>query len=111
MINADRCMRVSEIIQEKHEGDLETRKLLSSERSSWPENGRLEFKNVVMRYRANTDIVLKDLSFTIEAGHRIGVVGRTGAGKSTLANVITRICEIEEGRVLYDGVDISRVDL
>lgn len=64
-----------------------------------------------MRYRKNTEIVLKGLSFDIKGGERVGVVGRTGAGKSTLANVITRICEIEEGTITLDGVDISKVDL
>jgi ABC-type multidrug transport system fused ATPase/permease subunit len=111
MINANRCMKVSEIIQEKHEGHVHEKALLANERKAWPERGELEFKNVFMRYRPNTELVLKDLTFKIEAGHRIGVVGRTGAGKSTLANVITRICEIEKGQVTLDGVDISRLDL
>lgn len=104
-------MKVSEIIQEKHIGHVHEKALLANERKTWPERGELEFKNVFMRYRDNTDLVLKDLTFKIEAGHRIGVVGRTGAGKSTLANVITRICEIEKGQITLDGVDIANLDL
>ena len=111
MVNANRCMMVTEIIQEKHEGELSVKKMLADERQSWPENGNLEFDQVVMRYRPTTDLVLKNISFNINGGERIGVVGRTGAGKSTLANVITRMCEIDSGKVLLDGVDISKIGL
>jgi ABC-type multidrug transport system fused ATPase/permease subunit len=111
MVNANRCMMVTEIIQEKHEGELSVKKMLADERQSWPENGNLEFDQVVMRYRPTTYLVLKNISFNINGGERIGVVGRTGAGKSTLANVITRMCEIDSGKVLLDGVDISKIGL
>jgi ATP-binding cassette subfamily C (CFTR/MRP) protein 1 len=64
-----------------------------------------------VRYRENTDIVLKDLSFTVQPGQKVGVCGRTGTGKSTLALTLSRILELEQGNICVDNVDISKVDL
>jgi ATP-binding cassette subfamily C (CFTR/MRP) protein 1 len=64
-----------------------------------------------LKYRPTTEVVLKDLSFSVNSGEKIGVVGRTGAGKSTLANALTRIIELTSGRILIDGIDIKDVDL
>ena len=65
----------------------------------------------MLRYRPNTDIVLNHLDFKVESGHKIGVCGRTGAGKSTLAMALTRIVELEEGSIEIDGLDISKMPL
>ena len=64
-----------------------------------------------MKYRPTTETVLKKLSFKIEGGERIGVVGRTGAGKSTICLSLNRIVEIFEGKILIDDVDISKLNL
>lgn len=64
-----------------------------------------------VRYRENTDIVLKDLSFTVQPGQKVGVCGRTGTGKSTLALTLSRILELEQGNICVDNVDISKIDL
>jgi len=80
-------------------------------RTEWPEKGQIKFENVILKYRPNTDIVLKDLSFTVEPGEKIGVVGRTGAGKSTISLSLSRIVEIVGGYIYIDGVDIRDVDL
>lgn len=64
-----------------------------------------------MRYRPNTEIVLKGLNFKIESGLKVGVVGRTGAGKSTLGLTLLRIMEAEKGNVMIDGIDIRKVEL
>ena len=63
----------------------------------WPTNGQVEFQNVVLRYRPNTEVVLNNLSFTVNPGEKIGIVGRTGAGKSTICLSMSRIVEIVEG--------------
>jgi len=68
-------------------------------------------KDFYLRYRDDTEQVLKNCSFKIEAGQKIGIVGRTGAGKSTLCNAFTRIVEKESGSIEFDGVDISKVNL
>ena len=81
MVSYDRCLRMTNIPQE----DITP---FNSDLSSWPQNGKLEFKNFNLRYRDDTDLILKDLNFFIESEHKIGVVGRTGAGKSTLSLAI-----------------------
>ena len=78
---------------------------------SWPSKAEIEFKNVKAKYREGLPAVLNDLSFIIEAQNRVGIVGRTGAGKSTITLVLFRIMEIEEGEILIDGVDIATVGL
>jgi ATP-binding cassette subfamily C (CFTR/MRP) protein 1 len=59
-----------------------------------------------LRYRPETEIVLNDLSFSVKGGEKIGIVGRTGAGKSTITLAISRIVEIFSGKILIDGLDI-----
>lgn len=80
-------------------------------RPHWPETGNVEFQNVYLKYRPTTDLVLHDLSFKVQAGEKVGVVGRTGAGKSTIAISISRIVELFKGSILLDGLDISHVPL
>ena len=60
-----------------------------------------------LRYRANTEIVLKNISFKVERGMKIGIVGRTGAGKSTISQAICRIVEIFEGQIEIDNLNIQ----
>ncbi|KAF7327458.1 ABC protein [Mycena kentingensis (nom. inval.)] len=76
----------------------------------WPSRGAIEFKNVEMRYRAGMPKVLHGISLRINPGQKIGVVGRTGAGKSSLALTLLRIVEFE-GQILVDDVDISGIGL
>ena len=59
-----------------------------------------------LRYRPETEIVLNNLSFSIKGGEKIGIVGRTGAGKSTISLAISRIVEIFSGKIFIDGLDI-----
>ena len=77
----------------------------------WPSLGAVEFKNVVLRYRPETEVVLKNLTFNVQPGEKIGVVGRTGAGKSTICLSMSRIVEILEGHILIDDVDIRNLNL
>jgi ABC-type multidrug transport system fused ATPase/permease subunit len=79
--------------------------------ASWPERGELEFRNVSLRYRAGLPLALKDLSFRISAGERVGIVGRSGAGKSTITLALFRLIEIESGSILLDGVDLGSIGL
>jgi ABC-type multidrug transport system fused ATPase/permease subunit len=78
---------------------------------TWPEKGTVEFKNVKMRYRPTTEQVIKGLSFLVKGGDKVGIVGRTGAGKSTVSIALSRLLETESGVILIDGIDISRVPL
>lgn len=71
----------------------------------------MEFDDVTLKYRPNTEIVLRNLSFKVNAGEKIGVVGRTGAGKSTICLSLSRIVEIAGGKMLIDGEDIKDLPL
>ncbi|OJA16611.1 hypothetical protein AZE42_10764, partial [Rhizopogon vesiculosus] len=71
--------------------------------SNWPSEGKVVMKDVVMRYRPELPPVLKSLSMSISPGEKIGVVGRTGAGKSSLVTAIYRIVELESGSISIDG--------
>jgi ABC-type multidrug transport system fused ATPase/permease subunit len=79
--------------------------------SEWPKSGGVTFKNVSMRYRPDLPFVLHDLSFDIKSGDKIGIVGRTGSGKSSTVTSLLRLVEISSGSILIDGVDISSLSL
>jgi ATP-binding cassette subfamily B protein len=72
--------------------------------------GRIEFQNVWFAYK-NEDWVLKDVSFTIEPGESIALVGHTGSGKTTTTNLLMRFYDVQKGRILLDGVDVRDWDL
>ncbi len=73
--------------------------------------GVIEFKNVWFRYNENEDYVLKDVSFKAEKGEKIAIVGATGAGKTTIINLLFRFYDIEKGSITLDGIDIRDIDL
>lgn len=72
--------------------------------------GCIEFKNVWFAYK-DEDWVLKDVSFKLEAGQTLALVGETGAGKSTIVNLLSRNYEINKGQILFDGIDYREIDL
>ncbi|KAJ6518372.1 ABC protein [Mycena vulgaris] len=78
--------------------------------AQWPALGAIQFKNVTMAYRPGLPNVLHGISLDIKAGEKIGVVGRTGAGKSSLTLCLLRIVEYE-GEIVVDGVDIGKIGL
>ncbi|GBN32008.1 Canalicular multispecific organic anion transporter 1 [Araneus ventricosus] len=79
--------------------------------NSWPSKGAVTFRNYKMRYRAGMELVLQGINVDISAGQKVGVVGRTGAGKSSLALALFRIVEPEEGTIFIDGIDTSVIGL
>ncbi|CAK1599799.1 unnamed protein product [Parnassius mnemosyne] len=74
----------------------------------WPSEGRLEFDNVCMKYGPEDPYVLKNLTFVLESGWKVGVVGRTGAGKSSLISALFRLYDIE-GTIKIDGIDTAGI--
>ncbi|KAA8543430.1 hypothetical protein F0562_021075 [Nyssa sinensis] len=79
--------------------------------SSWPENGTIELIDLKVRYKDNLPVVLHDITCTFPGGKKIGIVGRTGSGKSTLIQALFRLIEPESGRIIIDNIDISTVGL
>ncbi|KRF85624.1 multidrug resistance-associated protein 1 isoform X12 [Drosophila virilis] len=78
---------------------------------NWPEDGRVEFKDFQVRYREGLELVLRGVSFNISGGQKVGIVGRTGAGKSSLTLALFRIIESAGGKILIDGIDIATMGL
>ena len=109
MVSFERCLKITNLPQEavmRKEVDLGQNYC-----HQWVSHGKIIFKNFTAKYRPNTDKVLKDINIEISPGQKIGVVGRAGAGKSTLCLAICRFLEASEGRIEIDGVDISQVGL
>ncbi|NXQ88312.1 MRP7 protein, partial [Nyctibius grandis] len=79
--------------------------------ADWPSQGLVEFQRVVLAYRAGLPNALDGVSFTIYPGEKVGIVGRTGSGKSTLFLALFRMLELKSGRILLDGVDSQLVGL
>ncbi|KAM0944472.1 putative ABC-type xenobiotic transporter [Dioscorea sansibarensis] len=78
---------------------------------SWPSVGRVELHDLKIRYRPDTPLVLRGISCTFEGGHKIGIVGRTGGGKTTLIGALFRLVEPAGGKIVIDGIDISSIGL
>ena len=78
---------------------------------SWPEKGEIVFNEVQMRYREGLPLVLQGLNMTVAGGERIGIVGRTGAGKSSIMSTLFRLVELSGGSISIDGINIAQVGL
>ena len=109
MISMERCCKYMGIIQERPSHIPEVDDDLIQE--EWPKNGEIEFKNFSVKYRPETEIVLKNISFHILPREKVGVCGRTGSGKSTICLCLFRILESYEGQIFIDNVDIATIGL
>ncbi|KAG8435477.1 hypothetical protein GDO86_013419 [Hymenochirus boettgeri] len=78
---------------------------------NWPDKGVVQFVDYKVRYRPELELVLHGISCTVDSMEKVGIVGRTGAGKSSLTNCIFRIIESAGGKILIDGLDISSIGL
>ena len=95
--------RIQEILDEKSEFEIDG--------SLTPKiNGNIEFKDVRFKFQDDSKHLLNGVSFKINAGETIAIVGKTGAGKSTICNLITRMYEIDDGDILIDGVSIKEIN-
>ncbi|KAL7259668.1 hypothetical protein ACSBR1_005537 [Camellia fascicularis] len=113
-----RCFRKQEIFCQDNvnrftnipsEAEWEKKDCLPS--ANWPTHGNVDLKDLQVRYRPNTPLVLKGITLNIQGGEKIGVVGRTGSGKLTLIQVFFRLVEPSGGRIIIDGIDISMLGL
>ena len=95
----------------RNETEAEWTQTPSKLNKSWPEEGKVQFKDYSTRYRLGLDLVIRDINVLIEPQEKIGVVGRTGAGKSTITLSLFRIIEAAAGNIIIDGVNISEIGL
>lgn len=77
----------------------------------WPKDGEVQFRDYATRYREGLDLIIKDITVFVAPGEKVGIVGRTGAGKSSLMLSLFRIIEPAQGTILIDGVDVTKIGL
>ena len=106
MIGYERCIEYT-----KCPSEAPLKNPIDNKLENWPNLGKIEFVNFSVKYRPNTEIVLKNLNFVIQGKEKVGIVGRTGSGKSTITLCLFRILEATEGKILIDDVDISKLGL
>ena len=116
LVSLERCDNYTKIIQEKYpvlnsDKDLKLYPSYDGKISTFISQGKIKFTNYSVKYRPNTPLVLKNLNLEINPQEKIGVVGRTGSGKSTLCLCFFRLLEAEEGSISIDDIDISKIGL
>merc|ERR1740139_252097 len=107
LTSVERARDMAELPQENALETVESVKLSAA----WPSSGHLSFQNVCLRYRPGLPLALKGLTFTAKPGQRIGICGRTGAGKSTISVALFRLSELAGGKIILDGEDLSKLGL
>ncbi|KAG0325521.1 hypothetical protein BGZ99_000575 [Dissophora globulifera] len=105
MNSAERLLHYSDNLEQEPPAEIPDRR----PSQDWPDQGQISFCNVSMRYRPGLPLVLNNISFDIQPGHLVGVVGRTGAGKSSLIQALFRLLSLESGKVVIDGVDTESI--
>ncbi|KAF5978089.1 ATP-dependent bile acid permease [Fusarium coicis] len=103
MNSTERVVEYTELETESLEGEKPS--------AAWPTSGTMEIKDLEVSYAPDLPPVLKGISFDVKNNERVGVVGRTGAGKSSLTLALFRFLEARSGSVTIDGLDISKIDL
>lgn len=107
MIGLERCEQILKIEMEKGSENVDE----SLINDNWPKTGNIEFVNYFASYRPNIPDILKNINLKIEDKEKIGIVGRTGSGKSSLINAIARIIEPKSGKIMIDDIDIQDKNL
>uniref|UniRef100_A0A0D9WMN6 ABC transporter C family member 13 n=1 Tax=Leersia perrieri TaxID=77586 RepID=A0A0D9WMN6_9ORYZ len=102
MISVERVVEYVGIPQEELHGS-------ECPHSSWPTEGKIEFEHVSLRYKEDLPLALNDVSFVISSGMQVGIIGRTGAGKSSILNALLRLAPICNGRILVDSFDVAKL--
>jgi len=105
LVSVERCVQYME--------NVPSEKLAGSITSpyGWPSDGVVSLKNVFMRYQPHLPRALKGVTLTTKAAEKVGIVGRTGSGKSSLFQALMRVCELESGEIYIDNVNIAHLDL
>ncbi len=96
--------RINEFLEQKTD-------IISNKKEKIDLLGKIEFKNVSFRYPDTNIHGMKDISFKINPGESLGIIGATGSGKSTISNSIMRLFDVDKGKILFDDIDIKNLDI
>ncbi len=110
MTGVERVMHYADnlIVEETEE---QVSKAVLDDDKTWPLKGGIHFKNVSVRYRKDLPAVLTQINFNVKGSQKVGIVGRTGSGKTSLINALLRLNEVFEGNIYIDDVDSSKISL
>ena len=112
LISLERCDTYTKLPSENYEDEkLSKKKIYSLSDKSWPNEGKVSYENYSMKYRPNCDLALKEINIEINPKEKIGIVGRTGSGKSSLTLSLFRIVEALSGKIVIDGEKIADIPL
>jgi ABC-type multidrug transport system fused ATPase/permease subunit len=105
MTSIERILEYSSLKSETFENDKQ-KKI----KTVWPSEGKISFENFSFRYKKNGQLILRNLDFNVESKEKIAVIGRTGAGKTSIVNSLLRTAE-SEGIIKIDGLNINEICL
>lgn len=105
MTSAERLFYYTNSLEQEPPAEILDRKPVES----WPQQGRISFQEVSLRYRPELPLVLDKISFDIQAGHKVGVVGRTGAGKSSLIQALFLLVPLDSGKIVMDSIETDTI--
>ncbi|KAG0379808.1 hypothetical protein BGX24_011581 [Mortierella sp. AD032] len=105
MTSVERLFYYTDALEQEPPAEILDRKPVPS----WPQQGSISFKEVALRYRPELPLVLDRISFDIKAGHKVGVVGRTGAGKSSLIQALFLLVPLDSGKIVMDGIETDTI--
>ena len=111
LISLERCDAFRHLPCENYENEKLTEKENNLSEKSWPEKGKVVFNKYSMKYRDDCDLALRDICIEINPGEKIGIIGRTGSGKSSLTLSLFRIIEDAQGTIIINGLNISDIPL
>jgi len=111
MVNVERLLAYSALPQEESRSSTLGGPAGRGPPPAWPSCGAISFSSASMRYRPGTPFVLRHIDLTVAGGEKVGLVGRTGAGKSSVLVALFRLVELAEGSIQIDGVDIATLPL
>ena len=111
LVSLERCDAYMQLPCEKYENEKLKETLYELSDKTWPSEGRIKFENFSIKYRNDCNLALKNINIEINPGEKIGIVGRTGSGKSSLTLSLFRIIEAFNGKIEIDGYDIHNIPL